>query len=125
MSSSHSRFTVSDQLGIFWTSSSANTAPRSGASRARSRAASHWAVSQLLSRRVGSSALTNLLGRASSSSTCRTRVVLPTCRGPATTSRNRRGSATRAAKVAPKARRNVGVAGLLAIVSSFTQHGEQ
>jgi len=56
-------------------------------------------------RRVGSSALANTTGSLAASTTCCTRVVLPTCRAPATTWMNRRGSARRRARALPCGRR--------------------
>jgi hypothetical protein len=54
VSSSHRRFTVSDQPGIFWISSSTSSAPRLPVSR---RAASHCSAIHPRPRSMGSSAL--------------------------------------------------------------------
>ena len=56
VSSSQRRFTVSDQPGIFWISSSTSTAPVPALARSQARA-SHCCASQARSRRAGSSAV--------------------------------------------------------------------
>ena len=82
------------------------------------RAASHCASSQSLPRMPGSSALATRAGIGSSATTWRTSVVFPTCRGPATTWMNRRGSRNRSRSVAKAGRRNAGTgAGLLNMLS--------
>ena len=102
VSSSHSRLTDSDQPAAFWTSSITSTAPAGSVSR---RAASHCPAIQSGPRRAGSSALTHRTGIRTPSTACSPRVVFPTCRGPATTWMNRRGSARRRASSAAWGRR--------------------
>lgn len=114
------RLHKSTQAGIFWISSSTSTAPSGPASR---RAASHCWPIHSAPRRVGSSALAYRVGTPRVSVTCSTRVDFPTWRGPATTWRNRRGSASRRASSAAWGRRN-GIGILLTMLSNFTQQPE-
>src|SRR5207253_7410334 len=87
------------------------------------RAASHCSAIHSAPRKVGSSALANRRGSLAASVTCCTRVVLPTCRAPATTWMNRRGSASRRASSAAWGRRK-GVEDLLITLSNFTHNDE-
>jgi hypothetical protein len=118
VSSSHRRFTVSDQPGIFWISSSTSTAPFGtvdGQPRRFPLLGDPVRAAQGGLVRAGLAH-----GQASASVTCCTRVDLPTWRGPATTWMKRRGSASRAASTVA-AGAGKGFPDLLVMMSIFTQ----